>query len=1085
MRAKAKAKAKATAAQEATMATYDSLAVEIQRVTSSPYPTQLRTLRDLALRCSDANISQWAAARPCDVDGLVSCLLESLPQWSYVLEIITKFAFNAACRDAFLHQEPTLLHSVVAHAVKSGDVRSKYAKASIALLSQPLPDTVALPADAQALFIHLVEHAARSPSAATIEPVYLILHGTGSLLLGLLSNDVLVKFEEHLLDILRNVGGTSALSLYCLSIMNTVCCSTDRVFRLTNSSYNTQDFLASTPTSPKWKSEAMQQFFTGSKAQKSTQLVVLLVLWATKPDTSDSSEERIRALILANEVITAIPIDLRKMWCTANPMLVRKLQERLCSEDLANTQKTIALRFIGLLCELDSLPHPVVESLELTFLEAGSLQTVHTLCPHVNYGELLSSVLARAPISLLLENAVEHACRAESAGLAAGLDAVTRTVGEAQLIIGSQKITVHQVRELLADENFVGRLEKLQTLLQQSKSCAASTSAAGWCDKAVMRTRCKLAHQISSLLLRASQAAAVGAQAMTVMLELHALSARGDLTCVHDRPSWRDAVAFGSDSMDGEENNDIDWREALHTHFKARAQVEQDAVTRLFTKACASLEARCANVERPLHEEQRRREAVEEQNSELMRAFADLESQYVDLKLQNRALEEDQEQHVRDLEECRESLEDAEKTRETTFERVSQLEKQLREAQEAGKRQLAELNEAKQMAELNGAARLAQKQEELEDAQDELAELKIKCDDEALRASNAERSLKNTQDELHTTKEQLAASSLTSERRRSDLESLKLEVEQVKAQNNLLEQQLDSASSNDANKMQQLGEARSELRACQAERDRLQSELARQADRMLQELEEKRSEAISLEKQYSEASDRLLQQISDLQSELSQTRESLSADVESRDAKIVDLKKRVERYHKKCEQKDKQIAEAESMRANLIAAMGIGNTQNRASLPHRSRESIAPPLETQLEPPTPTSASTVDAEAFNMDQSFVSNASSQESKSGPTPKRPRPRKSLSFAAPLTTKPRPKTGLSTSRTSIATRQSMGRQALQGINGNRSSMKTPAKEPPKQGLTEEGDDASTFEGSELFSGTQEQNLVDLQAAFDAES
>ncbi|KXS96414.1 hypothetical protein AC578_3016 [Pseudocercospora eumusae] len=1035
------------------MPTYEALAVEIERVTTSPYPTQLRTLRHLVLHCIDADVSQWAAAKPCQISTLASCLLEALPQWSYVLDIITKFAFNATCRDAFLHQEPTLLHSVVAQTVKGGDLRSKYAKASVALLSTPLPATIALPADAQTLFVNFVENAARSPSAATIEPVYLILHGTGSLLLGILSSHVLAKFEEHLLDILRSVSGTSALSLYCLSIMNTVCCAMDPEFRLTNSSYDTQDFLASTPASSRWKSEAMQQFFTGSKAQRSTQLVVLLVLWATKTETSDSCDDRTKALILSLEVLSAIPADLRKIWCTGNPMLVRKLQERLCSEELASAHKTLALRFIGMLCELDSLPHPVVESLEATFLEATSMQAVHTLCPHVDHGELLSSILVRAPISMLLESAVDVATRAESAGLAASLEAVTTTIAEAQVVIGSQKIVIHQIRELLGSEEFVARLETLSNLLSQPISRSESTSSAGWCEKALSRARCKLAHQISNLLLRASHAAAVGAQAMTVLLDLHASSARGDLSCSHDRHSWRDGPTFGEDHGDQSEHDDIDWREALQTHFKARAQVEQDAVTRLFAKACANLEARCEGVERPLREEQRRCKAAEEQNAELVQAFAELETRYADLTLQNRTLEEDRKQHFKDLGECQESLDAAERRDEETLKRVSQLEKQLREAHEDGTRQIAELNKGKQIVEVKGAARLAQKQEQLEDARDELAAMKTRYDNEAVRASDLEQNLAVVQIELDQAKQDLTTSISSAQRQQLNMERIELEVQQLKSSNAVLEEQLAATSRNDAAKMQEMSELRDELQACQAKLDRIRSEAARETEDLQHELEQKRQEADRLAKQYSEDTERLQEQISGLHQDLLQTKESLSADIKSRDAKVADCKKRLERYHKKCEQKDQQIAEAESMRANLMAAMGISGTQNRASLPHRSRESMAPAL----------------VDASNIEHSFASNAS-DESKSGPTPKRPRARKSLSFAAP---------------TSIATRQSVGRQALQGISGNRPSLKAKTRSEETQKDVDVEEDGSTFEGSELFSGTQEQHLVDLQVAFDAES
>lgn len=390
------------------MSTYEALAAEVDRITSSPYPSQLRTLHSIAEKCTHGDIAQWAAAKPCLIETLASCLLEGLQQWSYVLDILAKFSFNASCRDAFLSQQPTLLHSAVAHAIKPGNERLKYVRASVALLSLPLPDTVALPAEAQTLFVQLVEDAARRPSPGTIQPVYLVLSGTGGLLLGVLSSEAISRFEDHLLEILKNSGSTldGCLSLYCLANMNLVCKATDPDFRLTASSYNTQDFLASTPASTKWKSEAMQQFFTGSKAQKSIQLVVLSAYLASKSTAADCTSEKIKSLALANEIIAAIPADIRKIWSTANPGMIRKLQERLCAEDVEDKIRTLALRFIGKLCELDTLPHPVLESLEMTFLEAKQVQTVHSLCSLVDDSDLFRGVLSRAPIRILLESAV-------------------------------------------------------------------------------------------------------------------------------------------------------------------------------------------------------------------------------------------------------------------------------------------------------------------------------------------------------------------------------------------------------------------------------------------------------------------------------------------------------------------------------------------------------------------------------------------------------------------------------------------------------------------------------------------------------
>lgn len=1092
----------------ASMTSYEALAAEVDRITTCPYPSQLRTLRDIADQCTHADIAQWAAAKPCLIETLAACLLEGLQQWPYVLDIITHFAFTAACRDAFLRQEPTLLHSAVAHAIKSGShrERSKYTRASVALLSLPLPDTVALPAEAQTLFIQLVEDAARRPSPITIQPVYIMLSGTGGLLLGVLSSEIMTRFEDHLLEILKNSGSTpdGCLSLYCLAIMNLVCRSTTETgLRLTASSYDTQDFLASTPASSKWKSEAMQQFFTGSKAQKSIQLVVLSAYLASKATSADCSFEKVKSLALANEIIAAIPADIRKIWATANPGMIRKLQERLCAEDVEDKTKTLALRFIGKLCDLDTLPHPVLESLELTFLEAQQLQTVHTLCSHVDDSDLFCGVLSRAPISVLLENAVDYAIRADSAELAAGADAVTRIVSDAQVVVGSQKIAGHQIREMLLDESFTRKLQQLQAILEeQKKALNPGPASSGWCYKALQRTRSRLAHQISNLLLRASQSSSLGSYAMTVLLDLHALSARGDLECAHGRQDWREVVAIADSDPTDAADEHIDWREALHTHFKARAHVEQDAVTRLFAKACADLEARCETVEKPLRDEQERCRALEERKSALSRAFDEIESKYVEATLRIRSLEEKESRQAEDLE-------DVEDRNARLLERITALEETLRQSQSAAQKQLADIKSANQIAGLDAAARIAQQQEALEDAEDETAQWKAKYKEQATRLSSYEHSLEEGEVEREQLRERLSIQDARAHELERELGRSEMENDRLKTAKATLEEDLHTASSGDAEKLRQLKEAKDELQACRAERDEVKSELARETEDLRAAIERQRQEYAELTDQHKEDYAHLQHQLADAQQDLRDITYSKTAHIESLDAKMADLRKKVERYQRKCHEKDQQIAEAESMRANLMAAMGINKSQAHASLPHRSRDSFASQTHTQAaaaaaaedSPPSPLAASVedMDISASNLEQSFISNGGKcqEEDKNGRTPKRQKPRKSLSFAAPLTTTAATKArasgvgnGRLLSRASTGIRQSTGRQPLSGTSGNRASFKpfkTPTKEAELErivgGEEEEEEEESTFDDndSELFAGTQGRQMLDLQAAF----
>lgn len=70
---------------------YEILAAEIDRILSSPYPTQLKGLRDITCsKCTQSDIAKWSLSRPCQVERLADCLLEGLQQWPYVLELVTR-----------------------------------------------------------------------------------------------------------------------------------------------------------------------------------------------------------------------------------------------------------------------------------------------------------------------------------------------------------------------------------------------------------------------------------------------------------------------------------------------------------------------------------------------------------------------------------------------------------------------------------------------------------------------------------------------------------------------------------------------------------------------------------------------------------------------------------------------------------------------------------------------------------------------------------------------------------------------------------------------------------------------------------
>ncbi|KAI6864930.1 hypothetical protein KC334_g20142, partial [Hortaea werneckii] len=265
------------------------LLAELDRVVSSPYPTQLKSLRDIVCcKCSEALISRCLHLRRCAVDRLAVCLIEGLSQWPYVLDIIISLASTQILRDALLRQAPGLLHELAEQAIKTENARSKYTRATVSMLSYPLPENVALPASVQVLFLRLVDNAAEHPSTATVKPLNMMLSGTSTLLLGLLSNDILLRFEKQMLGILySSVRKPSQetdqhLTLRCLAAISVVVKAADDRLMLTNSFYETQELLASTQQdSSRWNANEMRKFFLGGESvPKTIRLLVLQALSA-------------------------------------------------------------------------------------------------------------------------------------------------------------------------------------------------------------------------------------------------------------------------------------------------------------------------------------------------------------------------------------------------------------------------------------------------------------------------------------------------------------------------------------------------------------------------------------------------------------------------------------------------------------------------------------------------------------------------------------------------------------------------------------------------------------------------------------
>lgn len=134
-------------------------------------------------------------------------------------------------------------------------------------------------------------------------------------------------------------------------------------------------------------------------------------------------------------------------------------------------------------------------------------------------------------------------------------------------------------------------------------------------------------------------------------------------------------------------------------------------------------------------------------------------------------------------------------------------------------------------------------------------------------------------------------------------------------------------------------------------------------------------------------------------------------------------------------------------------------------------------METQEDPspPTPFSGDDEGHQRPVDGQRYTSTASSNESRSGPTPKRARLRRPSKVTSAV------KSRSGTTTTTRSGRSTTTRQPLLDVGTNMSTKKTAiTKTPSKEAV---GDlDETTFDGSELFAGTPGERILGLADTVD---
>ncbi|KAM0718301.1 hypothetical protein Q7P37_006633 [Cladosporium fusiforme] len=1025
------------------------LVAEVDRVVNSPYPTQLKELHTIACqKCSDGDILEWAAARPCQIDALARNLIRALQQWPYVLEIITKFCASKNVRDALLRHEPTLLFQTVTQAV-NGDW--KHSNASIAMLSHPLPRHITLPAASQNLFLGIVDYAAQQPSTASIKPIYQLLKGGLAPLLGLLSHETLTQLERHFVAVLRNTIGQEdqCLTLYCLAIMKAIVTAADEDPSFSAvTSYETQELLASTPNSPRWKPKGMQQYFTGGKAQKTLHLIVLRVLWASRATEGDTIEQTVECLGLANELIMFLPEATREAWCNDNPIIVRKLQEKACQVGLDARVQLPAFAFICSLCRSKNIPETMVDQLAVMLCQTVNLTGQLSLGPEPSI-KWFAALLNGVQLAETFGSITSFAARATPADVVRHSETVISIVEYLSKSLKVHEPVVDGALAALSSAAVAQHLTSLKRTL--SSDLISGEMEAGTCTAAVMSGRKSMGHAVTNLFLSAALAADhsqtdVASEIYPLLIETHALTVATGSPCVHvitqSRLQHKKEASVPTDlSCPG-----ADWQDALAMHLHNKVQQDHSALSAVFSNACADLERRCSEVEAPLREEQEKRKELQNEYDNLYRAYTSLEDSKNRVEMRADALDAEKGECVRDLEQSRDE-------NDGLLRRIDELEASLRRNQRQAQEQLEEMKRDFANDEMIHAANLAQSEERLEELEAKLSSVQTERDNKEANAAHLQSELADARSRKEGLEVELQTWQATDE----DHKGIIASAEQARA---LLESRCASLLAD----LTTLQQSKTEEKAAhQAEIARLEQTAHEQVNAMR---EQHSLELERAQKNLNEGIEGFSAKLASAQEEFRQAQADQEAQVEKRDKKLAECHKKIEHLKNVCAEKDDQIAEANAMRSNLMAAMGLGK-MNQASQSVKRRSTRSAVDNSELFDNTETSMPFIDILGAAKAANTQVNATQDNSQFAPSPKRARSRRSM--APP--TQPRVSAASRATRSSTQGRIATQRQPLVAISGNLSPSKGANKTPGPSALKgfDGAFDDTTFDGSDVFAST----------------
>ncbi|MCJ1404439.1 hypothetical protein MMC11_007664 [Xylographa trunciseda] len=477
------------------------------------------------------------------------------------------------------------------------------------MLSTPLPAEYPVPTALPALVLRVLEAAVRSPSAATLGPLYTIIKGVGPVLLQLLPPRKFIHLQDQLIKLLRNFDDHK-VNLLCLAIF-ALLCSNQSFWPGCEDNFSPQEILV-LEARAEGRSEdicgAARLFFT-SKAQKTMELVVLRAIMSCSSSMTPS--DAISSLTLAGDILHTVDTIERTNWVQNNMAKVRKLHEKVRKPNIDRTVQLVALEVIASLSEAMSLPDGLIATIERLLQRLPPGYDAKRIWKA--YAANFSEAFMKSQISRVLR-AVEEADRTSVDHLAEVNDMILYV--ESLIEVVKTKSTVRQMLLVILSSN--GIHDSIWRFLSSTPIQAkgiANHERQEACMVQLVQARRLLGRDLCLLLLKSafftsSKNLAIDPCLATSLLE-SAISASMILTPCNTFPLARarfePAVLVPSVKAHhpGVSSYSQDWRADLKENLDLDAACRHELVVQKVNELCRDLEARCNNAESPLKAEQK------------------------------------------------------------------------------------------------------------------------------------------------------------------------------------------------------------------------------------------------------------------------------------------------------------------------------------------------------------------------------------------------------------------------------------------------------------------------------------------------